>query len=163
MSFPDKFQLNSEVPQFSSNPIYSFVDDSNINHSYFFDHRPSLLDIRDMSQKIVDTHKENLSAISERGRPRKTHSCLLTRKLVVGSLMPSLLMGGVNIEESDALYVLAMEMKVVKDSSRVPSELLMIYTTYFRPKVEYNSYVCAAAILSLLDLVQGRSMACMVG
>ena len=94
-------------------------------------------------------------------------------------------MGGINIEESEALDVLGMRIQhdvrwnnhVVQVSKEAfkclgflnrcrkyftSSDLLTIYTTYIRPKMEYNSHIWTGAsksILELLDHVQRRALA----
>ena len=88
------------------------------------------------------------------------------------------------IEQSDALDVLGMKIQcdvrwtkhvfnVSKEAFKclgflkrckkyfTPSDLLSIYTTYIRPKMEYNSHIWAGApksSLELLDRVQRRAM-----
>lgn len=206
--FSDEFRINSGVPQGSvlsptlfliflndllsitSNPIYSFADDSNICHSYSFDRRPSLLEIGARRSNMNDALTSDLITISEWGRAnrvdfnaRKTQCCFLTHRRDAGAgVLSSVSMGNVNIEEADALDVLGMRIscdarwndhifRVSKEAFKclgflkrcrkyfTPSDLLTIYRTFIRPRMEYNSHVWAGAsksILKLLDRVQER-------
>ena len=102
----------------TSNPIYSFADDSNLCHSYSLDHRPSLQEIEDRRREMDETVGQDLLAISEWGRvnrvefnARKTQGCLLSYKRFADPSVSSISIDGVDIEQSDALDVLGMKIQ----------------------------------------------------
>ena len=138
-----------------------------------------------------DALNQGLTTISDWGRgnrvefnARKTQCCMLSHRDVEPTLS-SVHMGGINIEGSDTLDVLGMKIhckvrwsehvfQVSKEAFKclgflnrcrnyfTPFDLLTIYTTYIRPKMEYNSHIWAGApksILELLDRVQRRALA----
>lgn len=174
----------------TENPIYSFADDSTLCHSYSFDHRPSLQEIEGKRQVMHESLNRDLAAIVEWGRANrvdfnagKTQCCLLSHKRAADPVESSLTFDGADVEESAALGILGMKIQsdarwadhvfgVAKDASKclgflkrckkyfTPSDLLIIYTTYIRPRMEYNSHIWAGApksSLELLDRIQKRA------
>ena len=106
-----------------------------------------------------------------------THQCVLTPRRHAGVL------SSVNIEEVNALDILGMRVscdarwndhifRVAKEAFKylgffkrcrnyfTPSDLLTIYRTFIRTRLEYNSHVWVGAsrsILKLIDRVQERA------
>ena len=114
---------------------------------------------------------------------KKTQTCLLSQKR---SPLPGngLNVGGIDIAKSDTLEVLGTSIRsdlrwddhifgVAKEAAKclgflkrckkyfTPTDLCRIYTTYIRPKMEYNSHLWAGASktsLDCLDKVQNRAV-----
>lgn len=181
----------NDLLSLTANPVFSFADDSNLCHSYSFSKRPTSLEIERRRKIMNDTLNDDLKLIEEWGQAnrvdfnaRKTQCCLLSHKRATDSSTPSLSMGGVVIAESDALDVLGISVQrdlrwnnhvfdVAKEAGKclgflkrckkyfTPADLRTIYTTYIRPKMEYNSHLWAGApqtLLELLDRIQKRAI-----
>jgi len=114
--------------------------------------------------------------------PNKTQSCLLTHKRVDG-LDFRTRVAGVDVPQADGLDMLGMQLQsnlhwdkhifgVAKKAAQsigflnrckkyfTPLDLRNIYTSYIRPKMEYNSHIWAGAprsSLQFLDRIQERA------
>ena len=163
-----------------------FYDD----HSYSFDLQPNLSEVQGKRQVMNDSLNHDLQVINEWGKAnrvefnaRKTQCCMISHKHTEDLTLPSISIGGVDIDETEALDILGMKIQcdvrwnkhifnVSKEAFKclgflrrckkyfTPSDLLNIYTTYIRPKMEYNSHIWAGApksILELLHRMQRRS------
>lgn len=205
----NEYSINAGVPQGSvlspslflifindlldrtTNPIYSFADDSNLCHSYSFDRRPNLSVVQGKRREMNVMLNHDLHLISEWGREnrvefnaRKTQCCRISHKHTDDSTLPTISMGGLDVGESEALDVLGLKIQcdirwnkhifnVSKEAFKclgflkrckrffTPPDLLNIYTTYIRPKMEFNSHIWSgapASTLELLDRVQKRAL-----
>jgi len=171
----------------TSNPIHSFADDSTLDSSYSFTtvaeaNQPSVQQAR---TNVSNSLNRDLKEICDWGsvnrvnfNASKTQCCLLSVKL--NPSIPSLFFENVNIENSESINILGMEItsklswnnhifSIAKNAAKclgflwrskkyfTSSDLLIIYKTYIRPRLEYNSHIWAGApqtCLQYLDRVQ---------
>ena len=139
---------------------------------------------------MSDSLNNDLAKISEWGlanrvdfNASKTQGCLLTHKRTP-DLSPKPNISGVDIDDAGSIEILGMNIQndlrwnshifnVAKDASKClgflkrckkyfsAADLKNIYTTFIRPKMEYNSHIWAGASrisLELLDRVQRRAI-----
>ena len=179
----------NDLLSLTANPIYSFADDSSLCHSYSFSRRPSTSAVAECRGNMNDTLNNDLNKILKWGKlnrvdfnANKTQSCLLTHKRVDGLDFRTRI-AGVDVPQSDGLDMLGMQIQsnlhwdkhifgIAKKAAQsigllkrckkyfTPLDLRNIYTSYIRPKMEYNSHIWAEApraSLHYLDSVQKRA------
>ena len=180
----------NDLLSLTANPIYSFADDSTLCHSYSFSRCPLASAVANCRRIMNDSLNNDLKKIIDWGtcnrvefNPTKTQSCLLTHKRVAGSQSRTRV-AGANVLQSDSLEILGMQLQgnlkwnkhvfeVAKKAAQCPGllkrckkfftplDLRNIYTSYIRPKMEYNSHIWAGASadsLEYLDRVQNRAI-----
>ena len=170
----------NDLLSLTSNPIYSFADDSSLCHSYSFKNRPNLSQILHCRARMDDSLNNDLIDIVRWGRlnrvefnANKTQCCLLSHKRI-SFLGQGVSMCDVNITQSDTLAVLGISIRsdlrwddhifgIAKEAAKclgflkrckkyfTPTDLRTIYITYIRPKMEYNSHLWAGASKSSLS------------
>ena len=139
---------------------------------------------------MIDSLNSDLNRIVQWGlknrvefNASKTQCCLLSQKRIPFN-EEKITMGGIDIAKSSTLGILGTSLcsdlrwkdhifGVAKNASKclgflkrckkyfTPTDLRTIYTTYIRPKMEYNSHLWAGAskeYLECLDKVQNRAV-----